>query len=411
MDYKELFRDHSPYLGYGFFHYFFSGLGQTFLIAQFVPHFTQSLGIDNAFFGTLYAAATLLSAFLLPWAGSLIDRFRIRYLSTANAFALAAFCALTAYSTNPYLLFVALFGLRFTGQGFMVLIGSTALARYFRKARGKAVSMGSLGLSLSEMIMPSIVVLAIAGFGWRNSWLFLGGALLILFLPLIRFLVHKKSPFQKAPDKYAEGATEADATRGQVLRDPVFWLLVPAALFVPFFITGFFIHQNLVAAGKGWDVEWLGTCFIAYGAARILAYFMVGPLIDRFKARRVFLFINLPLMVGLLFLLGVDHEYGGLAYMFFAGITGSLAAACNTALWAEVYGSSHLGSIKGSVSTLMVFLTSLGALAMEPLLGGEGEGLEFTILLMSGVILFLFLLAVGTVRYIERKRVLPEKLL
>ncbi len=407
MNYRELFRDHSPYLGFGFLHYFFSGLGQTFLIAQFVPHFASSLGIDNAYFGTLYASATLLSAFTLPWAGALIDRFRVRYLSAVNACLLAGFCILTARVQSPYLLFLGLFGLRFCGQGFMVLLGSTAIARYFHEARGKALSMGSLGISLSEMLLPAIVIASIAAIGWRSTWLILAGGMLLIFLPAIFMLVHKRSAFQKAPAAKDQKNDERDATRGQVLRDPIFWILIPVTLFVPFFMTGFFIHQNLVAEGKGWSPEWLGTCFIAYGAARILAYFMVGPMIDRWSAKRVLILILIPLLIGLFILWGFDHRFTAIAYMFFAGITGSMAASTNSALWAEVYGVRYLGAIKGTVSTLMVLSTSLGALVMEPLLGENGQFLSGTILIMTGVITMLIFIGWGTVRYIEKERKLP----
>ncbi len=408
MDHKELFRDHSPYLGYGFLHYFFSGLGQTFLIAQFVPHFASSLGIDNAFFGSLYAVATLGSALLLPWVGGAIDRIRLRYLSIVNACLLAFFCFLIASMDNPYWLLLGLFGLRFCGQGFMVLIGSTALARYFSKARGKALSMGSLGLSLSEMLLPVIVIALIGSFGWRTTWIFLALAFLAVFLPAVLLLVQKRSPFQKAPSGTDTEADPRDRTRGQVLRDPIFWVLIPVALFVPFFKTGFFIHQNLVAEGKGWEPEWLGSCFLVYGAARILAYFMAGPLIDRFRARRVFQVMLLPLLIGLFILWGIEHRWAALGYMFFAGITGSLAASTNTALWAELYGIRHLGAIKGSVSTLMVLFTSLGAWVMEPLLGEGGEHVLSTVLMMALIILFLMGMAWMSIRYIDRNRDLPR---
>lgn len=407
MNYRELFRDHSPYLGYGFIHYFFSGLGQTFLIGQFVPYFIAALGIDNAYFGSLYAGATLLSAFTLPWTGALIDKFRVRYLSAINAVLLALFCLLTAQIHNLYLLFFGLFGLRFCGQGFMVLLGSTALARYFHKARGKALSMGSLGLSMSEMLLPAIVIASIAGIGWRNSWLLLAAGMLVIFLPGIYLLVHKRSAFQKAPDQADQKTNDRDSSRGQVLRDPIFWILIPVTLFVPFFKTGFFIHQNLVAQGKGWSPEWLGTCFLAYGAARILAYFMVGPMIDRWSAKRVLVGILGPLLIGLFILWGFEHRWAALGYMFFAGITGSMAASTNSALWAELYGVRYLGAIKGTVSTLMVLSTSLGALVMEPLLGESGQFLSDVLLVMSGVMGVLIVIAFITVRYIENERKLP----
>ncbi len=420
--YLRLVSSHPRYIGFGFLHYFFSGLGQTFLISFFVPHFNEAFAIDNSSFGYLYSAATVCSALTFPYAGGMIDRFPLRYLSVANGLFLTLFCLITALAPHYLVLFLGLYGLRFTGQGFMVLIGSTGLARFFDAERGRSLSLASFGLSLSEGLMPTIVTLLAGLAGWRNAWLILPVFVLGIFVPLAITLIRKQDTFQWPPRPKGEGGPEGqaekeitedeegsqkgpqtpDATRKEVIRDPRFWLLVPGSMFLPFFITGMFIHQNLLAEAKGWSMEWMSTCFVAYFVSRIISYILAGPLIDRFGARRVFIFYLLPLLAGMNTLLIGDHPMVAMVYLFLAGLTASLAAVTNTAMWAEIYGTSHLGAIKSVVTMLMVLSTALGAVVIGPIL--EHRSIAFLATVFSAVILLLMSIGFFTVRRVERER-------
>ncbi len=411
MNYLGLISRYPRYIGYGFLHYFFSGLGQTFLISFFVPHFNEAFSIDNTSFGYIYSTATVCSALTFPLAGGLLDRYPLRYLSVANALLLSLFCAITAFAPHYSVLFLGLYGLRFSGQGFMVLIGSTGLARFFKAQRGKALSLSSFGLSFSEGVMPTVVTLLAGLAGWRNAWLILPVFVLALFIPFILFLIRKNDAFQWPPteeDQQEEGSDPKEkerkqpATRGEVLRDPRFWFLVPTSMFMPFFITGMFIHQNLLAEAKGWSMEWMSTCFIAYFVSRVLSYFMAGPLIDKITARRVFVFYLLPLLGGVNVLLAGDHPMVAMVYLFLTGITASLAAVTNTAMWAEIYGTRHLGAIKSVVTTLMVLSTALGAVVIGPIL--QQYPVSWLVGVFSGIILLLMTSGYVTIRKVERHR-------
>jgi MFS family permease len=54
--------------------------------------------------------------------------------------------------------------------------------------------------------------------------------------------------------------------------------------------------------------------------------------------------------------------------MALAGVNTGLAHTAVSALWAELYGVSHLGGIKSLVSSMMVFGTALGPVIMGGLM-------------------------------------------
>ena len=387
------------YVGYGMIHYFASSLGQTFLIAIFVPFFVESLALTNSEFSFIYAAATLTSAAFLPFIGSWIDRTKLRKASLVNAAGLVLFCLIAAFSFNIPLLFLALLGLRFFGQGMSTLIGGTAVSRYFEADRGKALSISTLGLPVAEALLPFTLVLFIDSYSWEMAFLALAGFIILVFTPLVIRLVDKNNPFQQMP--HDSGNADKTLSGKEVLRDINFYLILPSMIFMPFFVTGVFIHQNLIADFKGWSMEWMAVCFTGYGVARIVTNLLAGPLIDQFSARKTYLFHLIPLALGLMLLYAGRHPYIAMIYMILIGITTSFKALSGTALWAEIYGVRHLGAIKSMSSTLMVFSTALGPVVIG---WGMAHSMEATTLVSIAAIAFVSALALVALKRMDKQK-------
>jgi len=391
--YNQLLKKNPSYVGYGALHYFFSSFGQTYLISLFVPEFISSLGINNTRFALIYSAATLTAALFLPYLGMLIDKIKIRYVSVANGILLALFCWVVSHTHNPVILFLGILGLRLGGQGMMVIIGSTAITRYFSENRGKALSLSALGLPIGETILPPITILLIHHAGWEITWIIIGLFIIIVFIPSAIGLVRKDDDFQKPFSDHENVEDSKTFTRHQVLKDPVFYFIMPTVLFIPFFLTGMFIHQNLLGEMRGWSLEWLGACIAGYGAAKLLTNLLGGPVIDKFTARKTFTFQLIPVGIGILVLLLFKHPLVYLVFLFLAGITTSFGSLTNAAIWAEMYGPRHLGSIKSIVTTLVIFSTALGTIIIEKLYLSDlsfkiGLLFLFSTILLNGIITY-----------------------
>ena len=179
-----LIRSEWRLLLFGFVMTFGSSLGQTYFIGLFGGDIRHDLQLSHGDFGGIYSAATLASALLLFWTGSLIDQMELRRYACIISAGLALACALMAASTTPCLLFCALLALRHFGQGLMSLASATTLVRYLDAHKGKANALGGMGYSISEALLPSLVIALLLLLGWRLSWL-VWGALLLLTVPLL----------------------------------------------------------------------------------------------------------------------------------------------------------------------------------------------------------------------------------
>ncbi len=365
MTYFEIGKKYPDILSYGALHYFFSCLGQTFLISVSVPFLIEDLKLTSSEFSNGYAVATICSALTLPLIGSWVDHSSYRKVSLIGGLGLILACLVMYESHTIWTLIPGLYLLRFFGQGGMILIGSTIVAKFFDKNRGKSLSLASIGLAVAETFMPVVIVYVITDHDWRASWLLLATAVLVIFLPLTQGLIrrHERSAVANEADTSGK-TTTADFTRRQVLKDPKFYLVLPAFIFLPFFITGMFIHQNLLAIHKGWSLEWMATCFIGFGIAKVAMSFFGGALIDRFSGKQVFIFYLLPLALGLFVLLLGQHKLLALIYMFLLGMTASLGSLSGVAIWAELYGVKNLGAIKSMTTTFMVISTALGPIVL-----------------------------------------------
>jgi MFS family permease len=355
-------------LAFGFLLTFLSSFGQTFFIGLFSDELRTSLGLGEGAFGTLYSAATLASAFCVFWAGAWIDRVALRVYLTAAVALLIAGCLLLTRSQHVATLALAFFLLRFAGQGLLTHTAVTTLARHFFAARGRALSIALLGHPAGEAVLPFVAVVIIGAFGWQSVWIG-AAALALIVLPL---LLKLGPAARRVPSPAAVSATQGhgahtddrsaatpDATRRDVLRDRRFHLLIPTVLLPPFIITGMFIHQTRLIAEKDWTLSWYALSFVAFAAAQVAGMLGAGPLVDRLSARRIAPFYLLPLGFACVLVTLTDHPWVALPFMAGGGLTTGIAMTTVTALWAELYGVTHLGAIRALSVSLLIFATAL----------------------------------------------------
>ena len=177
---------------FGFIFTFFSSFGQSFFLGLFNSSIRETLSITHGQFGSIYASATLCSSFLLIWVGKKIDDVNILKFAIFVAVLLSFACLFFSQVSSILLLFIAIFLMRFSGQGMMSHTASTTISRYFTKTRGRALSITWFGLSSAEFILPVLMVYLLSIIYWKNLWLIFAIIVLVV-LPLASFFLIKNS--------------------------------------------------------------------------------------------------------------------------------------------------------------------------------------------------------------------------
>jgi MFS family permease len=347
----------------GFLLALFSSFGQTFFIALFGAEIRGELGLSHGGFGVVYSAATLASGLLMLWLGALLDRVSLRAYAAIATAILAAACVLLATVESTALLLLALFGLRLSGQGMMSHASVTGMARAFGRNRGKAIALASLGHPAGEALLPIVAVTAAMALGWRNVW-WLAALILIGAVALILGTFGRSAAGSTAGTPLGGEVEPRSQTRGEMLRDPRFQLIAPALIAPSFIVTGLLFHQVHLTEVKGWELSWFATGFIAYAVAATTAMVVAGTLIDRFGAVRLMPLYLVPL-TGACLILGLGHHpLVAPVFLGLAGATSGAAVAVVTAMWAEVYGTGHLGAIRALAASMSVVASALAPASM-----------------------------------------------
>lgn len=347
----------------GFLLTFLSGFGQTYFIAIFAGHLKDDLAISDGQFGSVYSLATICSATALIWTGRLADTLSVRWLGAGVLTGLASMCLAMASAQSLWLLAFALFGLRFFGLGMLTHIAMTAMGRWFDRKRGRAVSIAALGFPACEAVLPLLAVVMIGAVGWRSTWTAAGAGLLLLAVPAIWLLLwHDRVPNPQTrilSDSDHQVVVRREWTRGEVLRSPLFYALLPGILAQPFIQTGIFFNQVAIVETKGWQLSWFAASFPALAAATVVSSLTTGWLIDRFGARRLLPAFLLPLGVAIAILVVSRDPLVLPLIMALMGLTSGSISTLQGAIWAELYGTTHLGAIRALAMAGYVFAAAL----------------------------------------------------
>ena len=347
---------------FGFIFTFFSSFGQSFFLGLFNSSIRETLSISHGQFGSIYATATLLSSFILIWVGKKIDDINIFKFALFVILLLSFSSFLFSKISSITFLFFAIFLMRFSGQGMMSHTATTTISRYFTKSRGKALSIGWFGLSTAEFIMPVLIVYLLSIYAWQNIWITISISILI-FLPVISYLLVKNLNFESrepSNENKDEIKNIKEWKRIEVIKDYRFYIICMNMLAMPWIATGVFVYQSFIIESKGWGEFVIAQSFMVYSILSVATLLITGFLIDKFTARKLLIYMNIPLLIATIIIMFFDQSYSAFIFLGLIGISNGLANVLGSATWAEVYGVKHIGSIKALTTALMVFSTAFG---------------------------------------------------
>jgi len=388
---------------FGFIFTFFSSFGQSFFLGIFNPSIRNELLISHGQFGSIYASATLLSSFLLIWVGKKIDDIGIIKFSFLVILLLAFSCFFFSTISSIPLLFIAIFLMRFSGQGMMSHTATTTISRYFTKSRGKALSTGWFGLSSAEFILPVLMIYLLANINWKNIWIS-SSIIIIVLLPVVTYFLVKDLNFdsRESPDDYKFNEDKIKQwKRFEVIKDYRFYIVCANMLAMPSIATGTFVYQSFILSSKNWGPYVIAQSFMAYSILSVITLFFSGFLIDRFTSRKLLVYMNIPLLIAVFVLIFFDNPVSSFFFLGLIGITNGLCNVLGSSTWAEIYGVRYIGSIKALTTALMVFATAFGT-ALFGILIDAGFSIE-QISMFSGIYIFTSIFSL----FLIRKRINP----
>lgn len=315
--------------------------------------------LSSSQFGDLYFVATLGGSLALPVIGRMLDRSELTRFTLFMGFCLATGCLMMSLAQSILLLGFGLLFIRCFGQGAMSVISTSTIARSFGSRRGKALSITTQGYPIGEAVLPIIISLWITEYGWRSGYIFLALSILLVFFPVVIYLLRHPSVPTKALESVELKKTKKKEKAYGFLKDFRFYLVILSGAATPLILTGLFLYQGKVAELKGWEVRTMAEAFVVFAVFRSLFALVAGSLVDAFGAKNLLGFLIVPIAAAVAVLSYGDSEINAFLFMGLCGVTLGAGGSAKAAFWAEAYGVKYIGTVRGVVALVMVFSTAL----------------------------------------------------
>lgn len=353
MGYFRFLATYPRFLSFGFTLNVFVALGQTFYVSLYNAEIRAALSLSHGELAALYGTATIIGSVGLLGTGRLLDKVDLRWFTLGTTFSVAIGCWLLASATTVTAFFIAIFSVRFAAQGLWGVCAQVSMARYFDAERGKAAAVANTGYALGYAVFPLIGAWLLASYGWRQAWDLTGWFVLLVILPLtmIQLWGHGRR-HQAYEDKLSQlstselGVQTRQWTLSEVLKDIRFWLIQPAMVAVPSIVFSIQFHQLFLVETKGWDLAMFASGYSLYAGISLVAMLVGGVFIDRHGSHRLITVSLWPLIPALVALAWFDAPVVIAVVMLLTGLTFGIGLVVYVTVWAEMYGTKHMGAIR-----------------------------------------------------------------
>jgi MFS transporter, OFA family, oxalate/formate antiporter len=353
----------------------------TLTIAVFVFPMSEDLGWSRTLIVGAAAAAGVVSMFVSPLAGWILQRYGARVLMGTSVFILGAVILSLRWTTSP-ITFYLLFGAgRLMFQAPLQIGGSTAVAQWFVRMRGRSSSMLGVSHSLGMGLFPLFAQLFMnANNGdWRMAWFWMGISVWVIALPLTLLVFVNKpedvgltpdgdAPVENSESAGGESASQTAAeleeqwTLKEAMRTPAMWTLAFVGGLVFFIHTGVNIHQAAFLRDHGISPSIAAAALTVMAGGTAIGSILWGNLLDRLPVKLVYSATAGWLGgTALLFLLVDSPEMAfAVAAVFGIGLGGLLVVP--PVAIAHYFGRNSLGAIRGATEPFVSGGQALGAI-------------------------------------------------
>ncbi|HYL91329.1 MAG TPA: MFS transporter [Burkholderiales bacterium] len=343
-------------------------------LSVFVLPMTREFGWSRAAISGAVSLGGVLAALAAPIIGPLLDRRGPRLVLCVAV--LVNGTALFLLSFTPSLLvFYVLFCIaRMNWAAPFDLAIYGAINNWFVERRAFASSVATLAQMAGLVVLPLVAQFAIDHGGWRNGWAAIGFLTLAIgFLPSWLLLARRPEDLGFVPDGAVRSAhtdttirqPEQQFSRRDAIRTSAFWMLLAYTILVYPVQAGVSLHQAPHLIERGISPTVAAAIVATFSAASGLGTLACSLLPRRLPLRFVLAFVGAVMATGPLLMTRIagpfDGYVAGAVYGFGIGAMLTLLPVA----WADYFGRSNFGAIRGVTLSAQVLAQATG-----PLLSG-----------------------------------------
>lgn len=341
----------------------------------FFKPMSSELGLSRTAVAGALSVRSLTNAFTGPLIGPLLDKFGPRPIMIVGAIAAVLGTMSMGLMQNgvQFYLFMGIVGpLAMIGIG--ELVAGTTVAKWFIKYRGRALGFSAAGISAGIAVITPINERIIAEFGWRQAWVFSGILIgFVVLLPTILFMRRSPEDMGLLPDgedaPSDDGAEPTGAARAreevwtlkEALRTPSLWLIIAGLDLAGMGVSGITIHQVPYVTDLGYSPAVAASMITVWGIFALIAKLVFGFLGEKYTVRYLTGLCFFGSSLGILIFMQADRHIGFVyGYAVVHGLLRGGYPLLVPLTWANYYGRTFLGSIRGIVAPFSLISSALG---------------------------------------------------
>jgi len=328
--------------------------------------------------GFSIAALTLAAA--SPGLGFLLDRFGPRRVILPCIVVFSSVYVSLAWLTSHLAHFYfAFFLLGLVGNGTAYLGYSRAIASWFNRRRGLALSVMLAGGGSGAMLLPVVAQAAITHYGWRTAFIVLGLLAFTLGFPLSAWLVRE----QPAATPNASGSVDVGEQVSKALSGRVFWIIAATVCLYAFSLNAVLAHLSALLTDRGISIVGASYAVSIIGATSLIGRVLTGIFLDRFFGPRVSQLMLLMTVIGIV-LLSVAHTLlAGLVAASLLGFSMGSEGDITPYLISRYFGLRRLSTLYALTWTAYAVGAAVGPLVVGRLFDRLGSYSPATIQLLA----------------------------
>jgi MFS family permease len=357
-------------------------------LSIFLKPITEELGVTRGAFSLIRTFEIGIAAMIVPLLGPWLDRHGGRGLLVVGVLMEGTGLLLSSLVQTFWQFVLVRCSLVIAGEALLgSLVINVTIAQWFVRKRGRAMGIANLGTGIAKLAIPLIAAWLFVLIGWRGTWAVFGIiAPLLVVAPALIFVRRRPEDMGLRPDGEmprqnsealpATGQRPANAqprslhgetswSRSEVVRLPIFWLLVVTFGIASVGIAGLNLHIFSYVTDIGYSPLIAASFMSTIALTQLGSTLLWGVLADRFDLRKVSCIQFLIQGVGLVIAIAsVDIRLVYLGFFLYGtGLAGSFVL--REVIWANFFGRASLGKVRG----LSLFFSHLFAASGAPFFG------------------------------------------
>jgi MFS family permease len=327
----------------------------------------RDLGLTRVAYTQINLVATLIGGLFCLGIGRLIDRAGSRIVLTVTALALGLTVLAMSQAAGVIAMLLWITLTRGFGQSALSVISLAMVGKWFRRRLTRAMAVYALVISVGFMAAFPLVGALVQSAGWRIAWASIGLTLVFALAP-IAWIFDRSTPENVGAEidgggsetLDTEAASSPQATLGEALRTPAFWVFALAASMYGFVASGIGLLNESILVERGFTPDVYYRALAVTAITGLAGNFAAGGLAGRVTLRSILVAGMIVLGAGLIGLAHVSTEEQVMVQAVTMGIAGGFVMVVFFSFWGKAYGRTHLGRIQGAAQIMTVLASAVG---------------------------------------------------